>query len=299
MQANQPQHDQKRDVAILVLTDSSESAGPAQKQRQEIQAFTVAERDPLPDDRQLDIFDKMTPEVLSKRRPMNEQTNKQDQIMSSAYAKKTPDSILASLESETNRKDVQLRTVERTRVAPLEEQMQNDSEAKEGRLQLTPMILQSKPCGDTEGNGCLAGTDRPKRKTRNLKNSRYDGADYLVDFSGSGQHNRYKLRKGAEAGGDEALSSNGLALTMNVGSTGEQTKQMPTEASKKQMNRRLQKQVRKDRERNQIATRSSQQANESQELLNQIQEITIGKEDLMLPKLRSSTRSRKSVTQFQ
>lgn len=121
MQANQPQHDQKRDVAILVLTDSSESAGPAQKQRQEIQAFTVAERDPLPDDRQLDIFDKMTPEVLSKRRPMNEQTNKQDQIMSSAYAKKTPDSILASLESETNRKEVQLRTVERTRVAPLEE----------------------------------------------------------------------------------------------------------------------------------------------------------------------------------
>lgn len=130
----------------------------------------------------------------------------------------------------------------------------------------------SKPSGEagsSEGNGCLAGTDRPKRKTRNMKNSRYDGADYLVDFSGSGQHNKYKLRKAAEAG-EEALLSNCLALTMNAASTGEQTKQTPTESSKKHMNKRLQKQARKERERNQMPTRSTQQANESQEVLNQI-----------------------------
>lgn len=221
--------------------------------------------------------------------------------MSSAYEKKTPDSLLKSLRGDTGAKEAQLRTVERARVVPLQEQMQTEGEAAEGRLQLTPMVLLSKPggeAGSSEGNGCLVGTDRPKRRTRNMKNSRYDGADYLVDFSGSGQHNKYKLRKAAEAG-EEAALSNCLALTMNAASTGEQTKQMPTEPSKKHNNKRLQKQARKERERNQMPTRSTQQANESLEVLNQIQEITIGKEDLMLPKLRSSTRSRKSVTHFQ
>ena len=46
--------------------------------------------------------------------------------------------------------------------------------------------------------------ERPRRRTRNMKNSRYDRADYLVDYSGSGQHNKYKLRKMTAEGKDEA-----------------------------------------------------------------------------------------------
>lgn len=75
---------------------------------------------------------------------------------------------------------------------------------------------------------------------------------------------------------------------------------MPTESCKKQLNRRQQKQTRKERERNNLAGNATRSpSNESQELLNQIQEVTIGKEDLLAPKLRSSTRSRKNVIQYQ
>jgi hypothetical protein len=77
-----------------------------------------------------------------------------------ACDKKTP-------ESAHGIKDSQLRTVERARVVPLQDQEQNDEEALEGRLQLTPMILQSKPNGEAggnDGNARLAGTDRPKRR---------------------------------------------------------------------------------------------------------------------------------------
>lgn len=172
------------------------------------------------------MFGKMTPQVHSKRRPLNEQTNKQDQMMSSADDEKTPESGMKRLRSDAGGKEGQLRTAERARGVPLEEPTQNEGEAADERLQLTPMMLSSKPAGEagsSESNGGLAGTDRPKRKTRNMKNSRYDGADYLVDFSGSGQHNKYKLRKAAEAG-EETLLSNCLALTMNAASTGEQTK---------------------------------------------------------------------------
>ena len=126
-------------------------------------------------------------------------------------------------------------------------------------------------------SGSLAATDRPKRKTRNVKNSRYDGADYLVDYSGSGQHNKYKLRKVGEAsGGDLASYSNCLTMTMNAAaSTGEQSKQAPTDASKKQ-NKRLAKQARKDKL--QLLSKSNNQSNDSQKVINQIQQIKIVKD---------------------
>ena len=54
---------------------------------------------------QLDVFNKLTPIVHSKRRPIKEQMNKQDQAMNSELDKKTPNSILKSLVSDVGGKD--------------------------------------------------------------------------------------------------------------------------------------------------------------------------------------------------
>jgi len=109
----------------------------------------------------------------------------------------------------------------------------------EDQLEQTPTMVDEvgKAGGDigsVERRGGLAAcVDRPRRRTRNVKNSRYDRADYLVDYSGSGQHNKYKLRKMTAEIKDEAMLSNSMALTINRGSTSEQTKQIPTESCKK------------------------------------------------------------------
>lgn len=157
---------------------------------------------------------------------------------------------------------------------PVEVEEEDDQE-RQDELEQTPTMVDevgkaSGEVGSAEERGGLPScTDRPRRRTRNMKNSRYDRADYLVDYSGSGQHNKYKLRKIAAEVKEEAMLSNSLALTMNAGSTSEQTKQMPTESCKKQLNRRQQKQTRKERERNNLTGNAARSpSNESQELLN-------------------------------
>ena len=252
------QANQKRHRAILIPSDSSAKDEQTAQQKSKVNEFEVGVGDAEPG-HQMDSMGKMTPQPTNKSKIATRSgapPGHRDVMMDSATSmKKTPNSLQQKFVSGSA-KQAQLRTVEDARMAPLDEQAQAGEEGLNSRLQLTPMISGAKPSREmgNEGNGGLAATDRPKRRTRNVKNSRYDGADYLVDYSGSGrshylmQPSKYKSRKvGDASGGDLASYSNCLTMTMNAAaSTGEQSKQAPTEVSKKP-NKRLAKQARKEK----------------------------------------------------
>lgn len=108
-------------------------------------------------------------------------------------------------------------------------------------------------CGSderTNGPGAGSFSYSLRYRTRKIKNSRYDKSDYFVDYSGSGQPNKYKLRKRSSEDNkvNDVVISTPIAITMHPSLTSDLNKQMPTETSKKQPNKRQMKHTRKERE---------------------------------------------------
>lgn len=88
----------------------------------------------------------------------------------------------------------------------------------------------------TNGAGAGSFSYSLRYRARKIKNSRYDKSDYFVDYSGSGQPNKYKLRKRSSDNNmdDDVVISTPIAITMHPSSlTSDLNKQVPTETSKK------------------------------------------------------------------